>query len=97
MSLGFLITCIGCGCDDDSACVTVAGEPCSWLRVDRDAGVGVCSHCPEDVARFDTGDRNLFDKDLDGEDGGHGHVDDDDSHLLLPGDEDFDETLELLE
>lgn len=95
MRPGFPITCIGCGCDDDSACVTVAGEPCSWLRVDRDAGVGVCSHCPEDLVRFDTGDRALFNEDLEGVDDGHGHVDDEPG-LILPGDDEFDETLEGL-
>ena len=90
MSLGFLITCIGCGCDDDNACVTVPGEACSWLRIDQDAGVGVCSHCPDDVARFDQGDRELFAQ-------ADEEPDDDDSGLILPGDDDFDETLELLD
>ena len=88
--LGCLITCIGCGCDDDSACVTVAGEPCSWLRVDRDAGVGVCSHCPGDVTRFDQGDRELYAESDE-------QPDDDDSSLILPGDDDFDSALELLD
>lgn len=49
-------TCIGCGCDDRHACV-VANQPCSWLRVDRVAGVGVCSECVGDVARWDNGYR----------------------------------------
>lgn len=87
---------MGCGCDDDNACVSIDDVPCFWIRKDQAAGVGVCSHCPEDVARFDSGDRALLDDE-------HGHaeddelVDDDDSPLLLPGDDDFDETLEQLE
>lgn len=97
MSLGFLITCIGCGCDDDSACVTVANEPCSWLRVDQEAGLGVCSHCPGDVQRFDQGARELFAEDLAEKDIDQGHFDDDDSRLILPGEDDFDSTLELLD
>lgn len=93
MSFGFLVTCIGCGCDDDNACATVAGELCSWLRVDRDAGV--CSQCPDEVARFDAGDRTMFTKDLDQDDDEHGHFDDEPG-LILPGDDEFDEALEEL-
>lgn len=48
-------TCIGCGCDDMYAC----DGGCSWLRVDRGAGLGVCSECPQKVARFDAGNRAL--------------------------------------
>jgi hypothetical protein len=47
--------CIGCGCTDTNAC----DGGCSWLRVDRAAGLGVCSECPEKVARFDAGKRAL--------------------------------------
>jgi hypothetical protein len=93
VSFGFLTTCIGCGCTDESACVSIDDVPCFWIRKDIDAGVGVCSHCPEDAARFDQGDRRLHDEVA--ENDGHGHFDDD-SRLVLPGDDDFDETLELL-
>ena len=51
-------TCIGCGCDDWHACCSEAtGQPCSWLMVDRNAGLGVCSECPDDVERWNAGDR----------------------------------------
>lgn len=46
------VTCIGCGCDDNHACVT-DGVGCSWLAVDRDTGRGVCSSCPESLAEFE--------------------------------------------
>lgn len=48
-------TCIGCGCDDLHAC----DAGCSWLRVDRDTGIGVCSECPDQVTTFDAGKRDL--------------------------------------
>ena len=41
-------TCIGCGCDDHHACPL----GCSWLKVDRAAGIGVCSECPGALARW---------------------------------------------
>lgn len=47
-----IATCIGCGCTDLRACV-VANKPCSWIRLDRDQGVGVCSCCPTSVGLFD--------------------------------------------
>lgn len=49
-------TCIGCGCTDVRACQAETG-PCHWLRVDRRVGRGVCSECPDHLARWDTGDR----------------------------------------
>lgn len=52
-----LCRCIGCGCDDRHACQDEFGEPCGWLRIDREAGVGVCSECPEAVALWDDGGR----------------------------------------
>lgn len=56
---GNIAACIGCGCDDLHACEdTFSGDPCRWLRVDYKAGAGVCSECPDDVARFDAGDRD---------------------------------------
>ena len=51
-------TCIGCGCKDSAACVDeISGDACHWLRIDDDAGVGVCSECEGHVARFDAGFR----------------------------------------
>jgi ParB/RepB/Spo0J family partition protein len=44
-----LATCIGCGCDDDHACE----GGCTWLRVDRQSGKGVCSSCPDHVEQWD--------------------------------------------
>lgn len=54
-----IATCIGCRCNDFRACVGVLGDPCSWLRVDYGARVGVCSECAEFVARWDAGDRTM--------------------------------------
>lgn len=55
-----LATCIGCGCDDLHACYDeAAGQPCSWLKVDYGAGLGVCSACPEHLARWQAGDRSI--------------------------------------
>lgn len=33
--------CIGCGCGDYSPCE----GGCSWVAVDRAAGLGICSNC----------------------------------------------------
>lgn len=44
--------CIGCGCTDEDAC-TDGHSTCCWLRLDRAAGVGVCSCCPEFLDHFD--------------------------------------------
>lgn len=52
-----IATCIGCACTDMQACVA-DGEPCYWLRLDRDAGRGVCSACPGHVEAWDKGDRS---------------------------------------
>lgn len=53
--------CIGCGCDDLHACWDEQeGRPCHWLRVDRRAGLGVCSACGDELAAaWDAGDRTL--------------------------------------
>ncbi len=53
-----LATCIGCGCHDYAACMNEqTGEPCWWIRLDRTAGLGVCSECGSHSARWDSGDR----------------------------------------
>ncbi|UFT95024.1 hypothetical protein [Pectobacterium carotovorum] len=39
--------CVGCGCDDNNACVNEYHEVCYWLRVNRNTGLGVCSQCAE--------------------------------------------------
>lgn len=45
--------CIGCGCDDNIGCP----EGCWWLRLDRQADLGVCSNCEEHAEAWDRGDR----------------------------------------
>lgn len=75
-----LVTCIGCGCDDFEACETANGGACHWLRIDEDRCLGVCSECPDHVARFDSGDRSQWN-----EPEARG--------LLLPGDDEYNETL----
>lgn len=53
-----LARCIGCGCHDYAACQDEAtGEPCSWLAVDYEEGKGVCSACPDELERWEAGDR----------------------------------------
>lgn len=51
--------CIGCGCDDLHACEDDFGDPCFWLELDRDAGVGVCSECPGSLGRWDRAERDV--------------------------------------
>jgi hypothetical protein len=51
-------TCIGCGCTDTRACVGLFG-PCCWVRLDRAAGLGVCSACADLAEAWDSGDRRL--------------------------------------
>lgn len=43
-----LITCRGCGCDDDHACATAEG-PCAWALLDVETATGVCSVCADRV------------------------------------------------
>ena len=54
--------CIGCGCSDGHACVTpvTSGETsaCSWLKVDRELGIGVCSSCGALADLFDDWQRH---------------------------------------
>jgi hypothetical protein len=49
-----LITCRGCGCDDDHACVATVTDsrgratgtqPCGWVLLDIATPTGVCSAC----------------------------------------------------
>ena len=52
--------CIGCGCHDYAACHDEATDgPCSWLAVDYQAKLGVCSACPDDLPRWNVGDREV--------------------------------------
>lgn len=53
-----IATCIGCGCDDHHACCGNDGA-CYWLTVDYAAGIGVCSCCQEQIARWHAGDRSM--------------------------------------
>lgn len=49
--------CVGCGCDDEHACLDAFDEPCFWLIVDRQARLGVCSQCPQHLAAWRRGYR----------------------------------------
>lgn len=52
--------CIGCGCTDFNACYDeLEGAACHWRRVDRAAGLGVCSSCRELEKDWDAGDRTM--------------------------------------
>ena len=44
-------TCTGCGCDDMHACTMPDGSPCRWL-VEFDDGTGICSDCPAEYEEF---------------------------------------------
>lgn len=66
-SMEKLAVCIGCGCDDLHACA----EGCSWIRLDRQAGLGVCSECELWTDEWDRGSRALseaalLERELDG-------------------------------
>jgi len=53
-----IASCIGCGCHDYHACADeVSGRPCSWLAVDYQAQLGVCSVCPSELSRWNAGYR----------------------------------------
>jgi len=84
--------CIGCGCDDDHACE----GGCSWLRIDRQECIGVCSSCPQFEAAWDAGDRDLSDAamehaaELAAEDAPE------EPALILPGDVTYADTLRYL-
>ncbi|MEH6577304.1 MAG: hypothetical protein V7731_09535 [Amphritea sp.] len=48
--------CISCGCDDHHSCDTDYGK-CTWVLVDRELGVGVCSGCESAVEAWHQGVR----------------------------------------
>ncbi|WP_087586905.1 hypothetical protein [Leptospirillum ferriphilum] len=48
--------CIGCGCKDDYG---VGDGGCSWIRLDRKAGLGVCSECEHRSSDWDNGNRGF--------------------------------------
>lgn len=55
-----LCHCIECGCDDMNACFDIeANDACHWLDVDREAGKGVCSACPDAMRRWRRGQRGF--------------------------------------
>ena len=55
-----LAYCIECGCHDYAAChAPHSGDPCSWLALDREAGNGVCSACPDALDRWNAGNREF--------------------------------------
>lgn len=42
----FVITCIGCGCDDNHACETgFGGIGCHWVSQNQKTLRGICSEC----------------------------------------------------
>nr|EDZ38344.1 MAG: Hypothetical protein CGL2_08982005 [Leptospirillum sp. Group II '5-way CG'] len=47
--------CIGCGCNDLNSCT----GGCSWVRLDRNAHLGVCSECEHMVSDWDKGKRGF--------------------------------------
>jgi hypothetical protein len=58
MSAGLKVaTCIGCGCTDNHACYSEDNGACYWLDVDREARLGVCSECRDELPRWNAGDR----------------------------------------
>jgi hypothetical protein len=44
-SFKFVCVCIGCGCDDNNACLSIGEEPCHWVCVNRTTKRGICSEC----------------------------------------------------
>jgi len=73
------VTCIGCGCDEARPCVSEGSPPYSWVRIERDAGFGVCSSCPTFVDRWDGQEQERAQAE-------HGP-------LILPGDDEYGDTL----
>ncbi|MDO6564557.1 hypothetical protein Q4488_14315 [Amphritea sp. 1_MG-2023] len=52
-----LAHCIGCGCDDHHSCDTDAGK-CTWIVVDWELNVGVCSACKAALVAWKQGARS---------------------------------------
>lgn len=48
-----IFTCIGCGCDDEHACINENKTPCHWLKFDVRKKIGVCSECAECLDIFE--------------------------------------------
>jgi len=53
-------TCLGCGCDDHHACHDGIAAGCHWLALDVTTGMGICSACPELLARWNAGARYVL-------------------------------------
>jgi hypothetical protein len=49
MSKPLVPTCIECGCTESQACP----GGCSWIELDKDTNVGLCSKCVLDIAARD--------------------------------------------
>lgn len=90
------VICVGCGCDDDHACPPT----CSWLRVDSDNEIGVCSSCSHLVEGWDRGEREISDAAMDAaiarSYAGAEECAAEDPGLILPGDTEFAETFRML-
>ncbi|MBP2858656.1 hypothetical protein J8657_13700 [Dickeya oryzae] len=52
LEIAEVAVCIGCGCDDNHACVDEFHDVCGWLAVDRNKKLGVCSFCSEHLERW---------------------------------------------
>lgn len=95
-----MTVCIGCGCDEQHACVDRDGRGCRWVEISPSGAAGICSEC-EDLyppsCRTDellAAEPELADE-LDAEAEACGLVDDgDDGTLILPGHPGFDWRLE---
>jgi len=80
-----LRTCIGCGCDDDNACI----GGCHWAHEAETAPLGICSNCaqeidPEELESSAMDWQRDYENAIDGED---------DSLLLKPGDPEYEATI----
>ncbi len=53
---------IGCGCDDNHACADLLGDPCGWLVRSSSGRLGVCTHCPLTLRRWNGGKRHFSDQ-----------------------------------
>lgn len=46
------IKCVNCGCSQQNACVDKLGDPCSWVRINYDKKIGICSACVNKINYF---------------------------------------------